>query len=73
MTRGEAFAGLSVAITTPFKNGEVDYQALKQQLDFQIQAGTNCVCPVGTTGESPTLSSAESIDLLWNMWPDASK
>ena len=59
MTRGEAFCGLCVAITTPFKNGEVDYQALKQQVDFQIQAGTNCVCPVGTTGESPTLSHDE--------------
>jgi len=58
-TRGEAFAGLSVAITTPFKDGEVDYDALKTQVQFQIEAGTHCLCPVGTTGESPTLSHEE--------------
>lgn len=58
-TKGEAFAGLSVAITTPFKNGEVDYAALRSQVEFQIAAGTQCLCPVGTTGESPTLSHEE--------------
>ena len=58
-TRGEAFAGLSVAITTPFKGGQVDYALLRQQVEFQIAAGTTCVCPVGTTGESPTLSHDE--------------
>ncbi|MHB1035825.1 MAG: 4-hydroxy-tetrahydrodipicolinate synthase [Pirellulales bacterium] len=55
-TKGEAFAGLSVAMTTPFRDGEVDYQALREQIEFQVQAGTTCLCPVGTTGESPTLS-----------------
>lgn len=58
-TKGEAFAGLSVAITTPFRNGEVDYDTLRAQVEFQIAAGTNCLCPVGTTGESPTLSHDE--------------
>jgi 4-hydroxy-tetrahydrodipicolinate synthase len=58
-TKGEAFAGLSVAIVTPFKGVEVDYDTLKTQLEFQIAAGTNCVVPVGTTGESPTLSHEE--------------
>jgi 4-hydroxy-tetrahydrodipicolinate synthase len=58
-TKGEAFAGLSVALTTPFRDGEVDYQALKAQVEFQIEAGTTCLCPVGTTGESPTLSHEE--------------
>ncbi|MGE0606459.1 MAG: 4-hydroxy-tetrahydrodipicolinate synthase [Pirellulales bacterium] len=58
-TRGEAFAGLSVAITTPLKNGQVDYDLLRQQVEFQVQAGTRCLCPVGTTGESPTLSHEE--------------
>jgi 4-hydroxy-tetrahydrodipicolinate synthase len=58
-TKGEAFAGLSVALTTPFRNGEVDYDALRAQVEFQIAAGTNCLCPVGTTGESPTLSHDE--------------
>src|SRR5262245_57690650 len=58
-TKGEAFAGLSVALTTPFKNGEVDYDAFRKQIEFQIEAGTTCICPVGTTGESPTLSHPE--------------
>jgi len=60
MTRkGSAFRGLSVAITTPFKDGEVDYARLREQVEFQIAAGTTCLCPVGTTGESPTLSHDE--------------
>lgn len=57
--KGSAFAGLSVAIVTPFKDGEIDFDLLKQQIDFQIEAGTNCLVPVGTTGESPTLTHAE--------------
>jgi 4-hydroxy-tetrahydrodipicolinate synthase len=59
MTRSEDFAGLSVALTTPFRNGQVDIETLQQQVEFQIAAGTTCVCPVGTTGESPTLSHPE--------------
>jgi 4-hydroxy-tetrahydrodipicolinate synthase len=58
-TQGEAFAGLSVAVVTPFKDGEVDYKAFRAQIEFQIAAGTKCICPVGTTGESPTLTHPE--------------
>jgi 4-hydroxy-tetrahydrodipicolinate synthase len=58
-TKGEAFAGLSVALVTPFKGGDIDFDTFRQQIEFQIAAGTNCVCPVGTTGESPTLSHDE--------------
>jgi 4-hydroxy-tetrahydrodipicolinate synthase len=58
-TKGQAFAGVSVAIVTPFKNDQVDYDCLKQQIEFQIAGGVNCLCPVGTTGESPTLSHDE--------------
>jgi 4-hydroxy-tetrahydrodipicolinate synthase len=58
-TRAEKFAGLSVAIVTPFKDGAVDVPRLKEQIDFQAAAGTTCICPVGTTGESPTLSHDE--------------
>jgi 4-hydroxy-tetrahydrodipicolinate synthase len=58
-TRAEQFAGLSVAIVTPFRDGTVDYDRLREQIDFQAQAGTTCICPVGTTGESPTLSHDE--------------
>jgi len=58
-TKGEAFAGLSVAITTPFRDAAVDYDALRAQVEFQVAAGTTCLCPVGTTGECPTLSHDE--------------
>jgi 4-hydroxy-tetrahydrodipicolinate synthase len=58
-TRSEDFAGLSVALTTPFKDGQVDYAKLASQVAFQVDAGTTCVVPVGTTGESPTLSHEE--------------
>ena len=58
-TRAEKFAGLSVAIITPFRNGKVDYARLREQIDFQASAGVTCICPVGTTGESPTLTHDE--------------
>jgi 4-hydroxy-tetrahydrodipicolinate synthase len=57
--KGSAFAGLSVAMVTPFTNGQVDTKRLREQIEFQIAAGTHCLCPVGTTGESPTLSHEE--------------
>ena len=54
--KGSAFAGLTVATVTPFKDGQVDYAALRDHVEFQVAAGTTCICPVGTTGESPTLT-----------------
>lgn len=57
--KGSDFAGLSVAIVTPFLNGKLDVDRLKQQIEFQIESGTHCIVPVGTTGESPTLSHPE--------------
>lgn len=55
----EPFAGLSVALVTPFRGDEVDYTRFREQIEFQIAAGTTCLVPVGTTGESPTLDHAE--------------
>jgi len=57
--KGSAFAGLSVAMITSFRDGELDYEALRRHVDFQVASGTTCLCPVGTTGESPTLSHEE--------------
>ncbi len=57
--KGSEFAGVSVAITTPFKGDQVDFSRLKEQVEFQLEAGVHCLCPVGTTGESPTLSHDE--------------
>lgn len=65
MTRkGAEFSGLSVAITTPFRDGEVDTDGLKRQVEFHVAAGTNCLCPVGTTGESPTLTHDENEQVI---------
>lgn len=57
--KGSDFAGLAVAIVTPFKDGKLDMDRLKEQVEFQIESGTNCLVPCGTTGESPTLSHPE--------------
>lgn len=57
--KGEMFAGLTVALVTPFRNGDVDEKALRKLVDAQVEAGTNCISPCGTTGESPTLSHDE--------------
>src|SRR5437868_513500 len=58
-TKGEKFAGLTVALVTPFKGGEVDYDGLSRLVDWHVEQGTDCLAPVGTTGESPTLDHAE--------------
>jgi len=47
------------ALVTPFKNGKVDEAAFRGHVDWQIAQGTHGLVPVGTTGESPTLSHAE--------------
>ena len=53
------FTGSMVALVTPFANGEVDYETLRELVEFQIDSGTDGIVPVGTTGESPTLSHEE--------------
>jgi len=59
MTKGEQFAGLTVALITPFRNGEVDFEGLRRLVDWHIEQRTDCLAPVGTTGESPTLDHEE--------------
>jgi 4-hydroxy-tetrahydrodipicolinate synthase len=58
-TKGEQFAGVTVALITPFRNGEVDYDGLRRLVDWHVEQGTDCLAPVGTTGESPTLDHEE--------------
>jgi 4-hydroxy-tetrahydrodipicolinate synthase len=53
------FTGAMVAIVTPFKNGAVDEEGLRQLIEFQIENGTKAIIPCGTTGESATLSHKE--------------
>ncbi|EDP75877.1 4-hydroxy-tetrahydrodipicolinate synthase [Hydrogenivirga sp. 128-5-R1-1] len=53
------FEGSIVALITPFKEGEVDYEALGKLIDFHVDNGTDAVLVCGTTGESPTLTFEE--------------
>jgi 4-hydroxy-tetrahydrodipicolinate synthase len=53
------FRGSIVAIVTPFKNGDVDEEAYRQLIEFQISNGTSAIVPCGTTGESATLNVEE--------------
>ena len=51
--------GSMTALVTPFKDGQLDLNALKSLVEWQIESGTKALVPVGTTGESPTLSHDE--------------
>jgi 4-hydroxy-tetrahydrodipicolinate synthase len=53
------FKGSITALVTPFKDGAVDEKALRAHINWQIENGTHGLVPVGTTGESPTLSHEE--------------
>ena len=53
------FRGVITALVTPFKGGEVDYAALEKLVEFQIAGGVHGIVPVGTTGETSTLSMEE--------------
>ncbi len=53
------FRGSFTALVTPFKNGGLDERAFRDLVDWQIAEGTDGLVPVGTTGESPTLSHEE--------------
>ena len=72
-TKGEQFAGVSVAMITPFLNGEVDYPSLKKLVDWHIEQGTDCLVPVGTTGEAPTLGHDEHEKVIATVIEHANK
>src|SRR6187549_2616333 len=59
MTAKSSFRGSFTALVTPFKNGSLDEKAFRDIVEWQISEGTNGLVPVGTTGESPTLSHDE--------------
>lgn len=58
------YQGLYTAIITPFKDGKVDEAAYRALIDAQIAAGVDGIVPVGTTGESPTLSHVEHMEVI---------
>jgi 4-hydroxy-tetrahydrodipicolinate synthase len=57
--------GSIVALATPFlEDGAVDYPNLRQLIDWHVAQGTDCICVVGTTGESPTVSVEEHCEII---------
>jgi 4-hydroxy-tetrahydrodipicolinate synthase len=64
MTAKTSFRGSFTALVTPFKNGSIDEKAFRGLVDWQIAEGTSGLVPVGTTGESPTLSHQEHRDVV---------
>jgi 4-hydroxy-tetrahydrodipicolinate synthase len=53
------FEGVYTALVTPFKDGKIDYDALEKIIEIQINGGVDGIVPMGTTGESPTVSVKE--------------
>lgn len=64
MNRLRTFTGSYTAIVTPFRGGAVAYDELKKLVNFQIKGGISGLVPVGTTGESPTVSHEEHLDII---------
>lgn len=58
------FHGSLVALITPFKDGKLDHAALEKMVEWHIENGTNGIVPAGTTGECPTLSHDEHIEVI---------
>ena len=58
------FAGTYTALITPFRDGQVDYDGFRKLIEAQIAGGVDGIVPVGTTGESPTLSHDEHRDVI---------
>lgn len=59
------FSGSIVALITPMdRDGEVDFASLRRLVDYHVAAGTSAIAAMGTTGESPTLSTAEHLEVV---------
>lgn len=62
--KNSLFSGACTALVTPFLNGKVNYPMLEQLLKRQIEAGIRAIVICGTTGESPTLSDEEKLEMF---------
>lgn len=58
------FTGAMTALVTPFSGSEIDEEALRKHINFQIEEGIDAVVPCGTTGEAPTLSHEEHLEVV---------
>lgn len=63
-TKRKLINGCATAIITPFRNGEVDFEALKSLIERQILSGVDSLVVLGTTGESPTVSYEERDEII---------
>src|SRR5690606_14758931 len=59
-----SFAGTHTALVTPFRNGLFDAAAFRSLIEAQIAGGVEGIVPVGTTGESPTVSHEEHAEII---------
>ena len=64
MNRSRVFTGTYTAIVTPFQRGAVAYDELRKFVNFQIKGGISGLVPVGTTGESPTVTHEEHLEVI---------
>jgi 4-hydroxy-tetrahydrodipicolinate synthase len=64
MKRPRPFTGCHTAIVTPFRRGAVAYDELRRLVEFQIKGGIDGLVPVGTTGESPTVTHEEHLEII---------
>ncbi len=58
------FEGLYTALVTPFRNGKIDFDALEKIIEMQIEGGADGIIPMGTTGESPTVSPEDHKEFI---------
>ncbi|HOD16619.1 MAG TPA: 4-hydroxy-tetrahydrodipicolinate synthase [Spirochaetota bacterium] len=58
------FEGVYTALITPFRNGSIDYGALEKLVAMQVEGGVDGIVPMGTTGESPTVSFDEHKEFI---------
>ena len=66
-TQNPLFSGSIVALVTPMDNhGNIDFETLEKLIEFHINAGTDSIVSVGTTGESATLSIEENVKVIEN-------
>ena len=64
MKRPRPFTGSYTALVTPFRRGAVAYDELRKLVEFQIKSGIDGLVPVGTTGESPTVTHEEHLEII---------
>jgi 4-hydroxy-tetrahydrodipicolinate synthase len=63
-TKNTLFDGVCTALATPFRDGAIDWEALGEMIETQVEGGVSAICICGTTGEAATLSDGERLQLV---------